>query len=102
MPWYDYLAAFISGAFLANTVPHFVKGVCGDPFPTPFAKPPGKGLSSPPVNVAWALFNLIVGYLLFQVGQVSSEHHLPLLLCFAGFAALSLLCSVEFQKKHSI
>jgi hypothetical protein len=24
-----------------RTVPHFVKGVCGDRFPTPFAKPPG-------------------------------------------------------------
>ena len=102
MPWYDYVAAFFSGAFLANTVPHFVKGVCGDPFPTPFAKPPGKGLSSPPVNVAWALFNLVAGYLLLKTGQVSSEHRTPLLLSFAGFAALSLLGSVEFQKKHSI
>ena len=101
MPWYDYLAAFFAGAFLANTVPHFVKGVCGDPFPTPFAKPPGKGLSSPPVNVAWALFNLAIGYLLFHAGQVSSEHRVPLLLCLAGFAALSLLGSVQFQKKHS-
>lgn len=101
MPWYNYLAAFFAGAFLANTVPHFVKGVCGDPFPTPFAKPPGKGLSSPPVNVAWALFNLVVAYLLLKTGQVSSEHRLPLLLCFVGFAALSLLGSVEFQKKHS-
>ena len=101
MPWYDYLAAFFAGAFLANAVPHFVKGVCGDPCPTPFSKPPGKGLSSPPVNVVWALFNLVVGYLLFNAGQVSPAHLLPLLLCFAGFAALSLLGSVEFQKKHA-
>ena len=100
MPWYDYLAAFFAGAFLANAVPHFVKGVCGDPFPTPFAKPPGKGLSSPPVNIVWALFNLVLGYLLLNAGQVSSARRLPLLLCFAGFAALSLLGSVAFQKKH--
>jgi hypothetical protein len=43
MEWYQYLAAFFAGAFLANTVPHFVKGISGDKFPTAFAKPPGKG-----------------------------------------------------------
>ena len=67
MPWYSYLAAFFAGAFLANAVPHFVHGISGDPFPSPFAKPPGKGLSSPTVNVLWALFNLIAGTLLFRV-----------------------------------
>ena len=101
MPWYNYLAAFFAGAFLANAIPHLVKGICGDPFPTPFAKPPGKGLSSPPVNAAWALFNLVAGYLLFRTGQVSSDHPVPLLLCFGGFAVLSLFGSVQFQKKHS-
>jgi hypothetical protein len=101
MPWYDFLAALFAGAFLANAVPHLVKGVCGDPFPTPFAKPPGKGLSSPPVNVAWALLNLFLGYLLLRAGQVAQDHPTPLLLCFAGFAALSLLGSVQFQKKHT-
>ncbi len=58
MKWYHYVAAFFSGAFLANTVPHFIHGVSGDPFPSPFANPPGKGLSSPIVNVLWACLNL--------------------------------------------
>ena len=57
MIWYHYVACFFAGIFLANAVPHFVKGICGDRFPTPFAKPPGKGLSSPLVNVLWALVN---------------------------------------------
>jgi len=51
MQWCHYLAALLSGMFLANFVPHFVKGVCGDKFPTPFANPRGIGLSSPTVNV---------------------------------------------------
>jgi hypothetical protein len=38
MPWDSYIACFFAGAFLANAVPHFVKGVTGEPFPTPFAK----------------------------------------------------------------
>ena len=40
MEWYIYLARFFAGAFLANTVPHFVSGVQGRPFPSPFASPP--------------------------------------------------------------
>ena len=100
MPWYDYLAAFFAGAFLANAVPHFVYGVCGDPFPTPFAKPPGKGLSSPTVNVLWALLNLAIGYLLLRAGQVSPDRPAPLLIFFAGVAAMSLMLSKGFQDKH--
>jgi len=47
MKWYNYVACFFAGVFLANVVPHFIHGVSGDSFPTPFANPPGKGLSSP-------------------------------------------------------
>jgi hypothetical protein len=100
MPWYNYLAAFFAGAFLANAVPHFVYGVCGDPFPTPFAKPPGKGLSSPTVNVLWALLNLAIGYLLLRAGQVSPDRPAPLLIFFAGVAAMSLMLSKGFQDKQ--
>ncbi len=99
MEWYQYLAAFFAGAFLANTVPHFVKGICGDKFPTPFAKPPGKGLSSPTTNVIWALVNLLVGYLLLGRGNVNSEHPAALITFFAGFAALSIMMSSHFQNK---
>ena len=53
MRWYFYVAYFFGGAFLVNAVPHFVNGVSGRSFPTPFASPPGKGLSSPMVNVLW-------------------------------------------------
>lgn len=49
---------------MANAVPHFGSGICGRPFPTPFASPPGRGLSSPVVNVLWATLNAVVGYLL--------------------------------------
>ncbi len=51
MNWYNYVACFFAGMFLANVVPHFVHGISGDRFPTPFAHPPGKGLSSPTINV---------------------------------------------------
>ena len=66
MPWYAYLLQFFSGAFLANGVPHFVKGVTGEPFPSPFGKPPGVGDSPPQVNVLWGFGNLLVGAVLFS------------------------------------
>jgi hypothetical protein len=99
--WYDYIACFFAGAFLANVVPHFGHGVSGDRFPTPFAHPPGKGLSSPTVNVVWALFNLAVGFILFRVGKIFSGNDLALLTFFAGIAFLSTVSSVNFAKKQA-
>ncbi len=101
MTWYNDLACFFAGMFLANVVPHFVHGISGDPFPTPFATPPGKGLSSPIVNVLWALANLLIGYVLFRVGKVASEAITALLLFFAGIAVISLMGSVSFTQKHT-
>jgi hypothetical protein len=64
MEWIHYAAYFFGGAFLGNAVPHFVSGMMGRPFQSPFAKPPGEGLSSSTVNALWGFFNLVVGYLL--------------------------------------
>jgi hypothetical protein len=100
MQWYNYLASFFAGIFLANAVPHFVHGISGDRFPTPFAHPPGKGLSSPTVNVLWALFNLAVGHVLFHVGNVLHGNHAALLF-FAGIVAISIMLSVQFKNKHA-
>ena len=99
MEWYLYIASFFAGTFLANAVPHLVQGVSGNKFPSPFAKPPGKGLSSPTVNVIWALFNMLRGYLLFQVGQVSSTNLPSLIVFYLGVAAISIFSSINLQKK---
>ena len=66
MPWYFYLLEFLSGALLANGVPHFVQGVSGNPFQSPFAKPPGVGESSPLSTVLWGFANLVAGALLLH------------------------------------
>jgi hypothetical protein len=99
--WYHYIGCFFAGMFLANVVPHFVHGISGDRFPTPFAHPRGKGLSSPTVNVVWALFNLVVGYILFRVGKVASGGNSALVAFFAGIAAISTMLSVRFAKKQA-
>jgi len=98
MTWYNYFFCFFAGMFLANVVPHFVHGISGNRFPTPFAHPPGRGLSSATTNVVWALVNLIVGYVFFRVGEVPSGGNLALAVFFAGIAALSTWLSVLFAK----
>jgi hypothetical protein len=99
MPWYEWIACFLAGVFLANAVPHFVHGISGNRFPTPFAHPPGRGLSSPTVNVLWALVNLALGVLLFRNGRVASGGLEAFLVFFAGIAAISIPMSVQFEKK---
>src|ERR1700727_2341370 len=67
IPWYIFLLQFVAGLFLANGVPHFVQGISGAWFQSPFASPPGIGESSPVVNVLWGFLNLAVGFaLLFE------------------------------------
>ena len=100
MNWFNYVAAFFAGIFLTNFVPHFVHGISGDRFPTPFANPPGKGLSSPTLNVVWSLFNLLLGYLLFRLGGVASGGDPALLTFFAGIAVISIGSSLQFVHKH--
>jgi hypothetical protein len=70
MAWYAYVAYFFAGAFLANGVPHFIHGISGERFQSPFASRPGMRESSALVNVVWGLANLAVGYgLIFEVGH---------------------------------
>jgi hypothetical protein len=100
MEWYLYIASFFAGAFLANAVPHFVQGVSGNTFPSPFSKPPGRGLSSPLVNALWGLFNVLVGYVLLRVGEVNAGN-IPSLVVFSiGVFAMSVMLSINFQKKE--
>jgi hypothetical protein len=101
MPWYDYVAYFFGGAFLANFVPHFVNGISGRKFQSPFASPPGKGLSSSIVNVLWGFFNLIVAYLLIlRVGEFDLHNVLHVAAVGAGMLAISLSMARHFGQFH--
>ncbi len=99
MKWYHYVACFFAGMFLANAVPHYVHGISGDGFPSPFANPPGKGLSSPIINVIWGLVNVIVGYILLRTGKVSNSNKWNLFVFFAGVVCMSIILSFAFVDK---
>lgn len=101
MRWYHYLAYFFGGAFLANTIPHFVNGVSGNAFQSPFAHPPGEGLSSSTVNVLWGLVNLVIGYLLVcRVGNFNLRKTSHALALAAGILAMSLMLARSFGRFH--
>jgi hypothetical protein len=102
MLWYHYVAYFFGGAFLANTLPHLTNGVSGRPFHSLFASPPGKGLSSPTVNVLWGFFNLAAAYVLVcRVGSFSLHNTWHVLVFGAGFLFLSLQLSFVFGRRHN-
>ena len=101
MHWCYYLSYFFGGAFLANALPHLGNGVSGRPFQSPFAKPPGKGLSSSTVNVLWGFFNLAVAYLLIcRVGSFVLLNWQHVLALGAGFLLMSLGHARTFGRFH--
>jgi hypothetical protein len=91
MPWYSVVACFFGGAFLANFFLHFIAGMSGRRFPTPFASPPFRGLSSPVLNVLYALFNLAMAYgLLVVVAHLDLRHVAHAAVSAAGFGLASV------------
>jgi hypothetical protein len=101
MRWYHYVAYFFGGAFLANTIPHFVSGISGQAFQSPFASPPGEGLSSSTVNVLWGLLNLSVGYLLVcRVGRFDLRNTRQVLVLGAGILVMSVMLARAFGRFH--
>ena len=100
MEWIS-ISYFFGGAFLANTIPHLVAGVTGSPFQSPFASPPGEGLSSAMVNTQWGLFNLAVAYLLIvRVGRFDLRRWIHVLPLAVGFVAMVLMLANHFSRFH--
>jgi hypothetical protein len=99
MPWYFYVLEFLGGAFLANGVPHFVQGISGHAFQSPFASPPGVGESSPLVNVLWGFGNLVVGALLLH--HFCPQNEAGRIIVGAGALIMAIQLSLHFGKVRS-
>ncbi len=101
MRWYHYVSYFFGGFILANALPHLGTGISGHAFQSPFANPPGQGLSSAPVNVLWGLFNLALGYVLvFRVGSFELRKNSHILTLGAGIVLSSLFLAYAFGRFH--
>lgn len=93
------VAWFFGGALLLNAIPHVVAGVMGRRFQSPFADPPGEGLSSSTVNVAWGFANLAAAWwLLARVGSFDLRRGDHALAAGLGALALSLFLARHFGR----
>lgn len=101
MNWLHDTAYFSGGAFLSNAVPHYVSGVMGRPFQSPFANPPGQGLSSSTVNLLWGFANFVVAYLLIAcVGDFDIHAADQVIATGAGILIMGLVAARSFGRFH--
>ncbi len=101
MTWLWLVSYFFGGAFAANAVPHFVSGIMGRAFQSPFAKPSGQGLSSATVNVVWGFFNAVVGYLLVaHVGAFQPRTTSHILVFGLGALLIGIFSARHFGQFH--
>lgn len=99
--WFHIVAYLVGGFFLANAIPHYVAGISGSPFQSPFASPPGEGLSSSTTNVIWGVFNLGIAYaLLGRVGHFDHRKWSHFLAAATSFVVASLLLAGYFGRFH--
>ena len=95
------VAYLFGGVFLTNAVPHLVSGLTGHPFQSPFAKPPGQGLSSSRVNFFWGFANLVIGWLLVaRVGAFDLRDPLHVAAVGVGCIAMGTHASRHFGRFH--
>ena len=102
MPWHFYVLEFVSGLLLANSVPHFVQGVSGHRFQSPFGSPPGVGESSSLSNALWGFANLAVGFvLLWFFGPRGFEEPIGWIVVGLGVLVAAVGLSIYFGKVRS-
>ncbi|MCC3275295.1 hypothetical protein LJ753_05365 [Arthrobacter sp. zg-Y20] len=92
------VSKFFAGVLLANAVPHGVSAVQGRQFPSPFASPPGVGLSGPVTNAAWSAVNAVGGAALLGRGGLDQRNRAAVT---AGAVAMGFFLAHYFGKNSS-
>jgi hypothetical protein len=91
--WQLYICSFIAGAFAANGVPHFIKGVMGQKHQTPFGKH-----SSAVVNVCWGWVNFVVAVIFLHFAHVYAHEYRAFALLAVGALLMSLFNAMVWSK----
>ncbi len=101
-PMGDHMTVFmllLAGLLLCNCIPHLARGLQGDVFPTPFARPRGIGNSPPLVNFLWGTANLALGVLVLMRWLPAGAPEFGLLAVLAGFLAGGTFMALHFARK---
>ena len=89
--WWFYLVAIPTALLLSNGIPHFVQGMSGNKFPSPFSGGPGTA-DEPWRNVLWGASNLVIGgVLLWVIRDGLSDVWLIVELLVLGIAYATIL-----------
>jgi hypothetical protein len=97
--WSNDISYFFGGMLLTNAIPHLVSGLMGRPFQSPFARPPGQGLSSSIVNTVWGFANVGVGYVLVcRVGNFDLHNWEHVIAAALGAVAIGLALARHFGR----
>ena len=95
------IAYFAGGFILTNGIPHFIHGVSGHPFQSPFANPPAKGLSPARTNVLWGFANILAGAALIgRIGNFDGGNDLHVLAVALGVLICAILLARLFAPLH--
>ena len=101
MHWYDFLAYFFGGAFLANALPHLTNGVSGRSFQS-LRQAPGQG---PVLTRRKRMLGILQSrrrlLLIVQVGAFSIHNLCHVAAAGAGMLLMSLMCALTFGRFHS-
>jgi len=93
MAWYAYIGFFFAGVFLVNAVPHFVHGVSGEEFQTPFGNP-----SSALLNVIWGAVNFAAGGVIITLlGGIGGLFTIKALIAALGGLIMAIVLSIYFS-----
>ena len=100
MDWLHDIAYLFGGAF-CECRSAFCQRLMGRPFQSPFAKPPGKGLSSSTVNVLWGFANFVVAYVLIaRVGNFDLHAADHVIAVGVGVLLMGVMAARSFGRFH--
>jgi len=95
------LILFLAGLLWANGIPHFVNGISGRRFHSPFAKPFVKGRSSALSNVLWGLANFAAGIALLGTMRLTPGLNPDFVAFACGFGVTAVGLAVFFERLDS-
>lgn len=96
------ITAFLAGALLCNALPHLAAGLRGEAFPTPFARPRGRGLSSALVNFLWGMANAVAGLALLALHPIAIAFAPGFLAALLGALAIGTPLSLHFARVRRV
>ena len=94
--WFHYLSAFFAGVFFVNMIPHYINGMMGKEFPSPFGEPAGIGLSHPIVNVTWGIINVLISLSFIYFGKLHKRETNLWIAAAIGGIVMSLYVAYYF------